>query len=201
MGYLEFISRCDEFILLDDVQFTRRDWRNRNKVRTRYGDKWLTIPLKQTGNYEAKINEMVIADPLWLKWHFDTLRDAYRLAPGWKRYEDELYWCYVDSPVDLSNINRGFIELACKWLGIGAKITWSTDYASHGSKSVKLVDLCKASKATRYLSGPTAKNYLDEKLFSDSGIAVEWMSYKDWPKLTFLHVLFTTDQDPLSILA
>ena len=189
-GYFEFMQKCDHFILLDDVQFTRRDWRNRNKIRTPRGDVWLTIPLKQTGNYEAKINEMEVSDPIWDRRHFDTLRAGYCTAKHWKRYEDELEWAYIDAPANLAAINRRFIELACKWLNISTPISPSTQWKSHGAKSQKLIALCKSIGADRYLSGPAAKNYLDEKMFNDAGIAVEWMQYSDWPKLSFLHGLF-----------
>lgn len=189
-GYFEFIERCDKFILLDDVQFTRRDWRNRNKIRTRRGDQWLTIPLKQAGNYEAKISEMEVSDPIWDRRHFDSLRAAYSTAKHWKKYEDELEWAYIDAPKDLSGINRRFLELGCKWLQISTPITLSTQYASHGAKSERLIALCKSIGATRYLSGPAAKAYLDEREFNAAGIAVDWMQYSDWPKLSFIHGLF-----------
>lgn len=200
MGYFEFISKCDLFILLDDVQFTRRDWRNRNKIRTKEGDRWLTIPLKQSGNYEARINEMMISDPMWVKHHFDILSGNYQTAVGWKRYAEELEWCYIDSPDDLSNINRNFLELGMKWLGIQTPIKWSTEYPSEGTKSEKILTLCQACGATSYLSGPTAKSYLEEGLLAQAGIGTEWMTYHDWPKLSFLHVLLTSGKDPLSIL-
>lgn len=200
LGYFQLISKCDLFILLDDVQFTRRDWRNRNKIRTRQGDRWLTIPLKQSGNYDARIDEMVVSDPLWMQTHYDILAANYRTAPGWKRYYDELEWCYIDAPEHLSGINRRFLELGMRWLGIGTSLAWSTDYDSGGTKSAKLVDLCRACGATCYLSGPTAKAYLDERLFNANGIGVEWMTYHDWPKLSFLHVILTSGKDALSIL-
>ena len=189
-GYLEFIEKCDQFILLDDVQYTRRDWRNRNKIRTVRGDVWLTIPLKQTGNYEARINEMEVSDPIWDRRHFDTLRAAYCGAKRWKQYEDELEWAYIDAPKMLTGINQRFISLACKWLEISTPISLSTQYKSHGAKSEKLIALCRSIGASRYLSGPSAKDYLDEKAFNAAGIAVEWMQYSDWPRLSFLHGLF-----------
>lgn len=188
-GYFEFIAHCDHFILLDDVQYTRRDWRNRNRIRTKNGDQWLSIPLKQD-NFYAKINEMEVSDPIWDRRHFDSLRQAYRTAKHWNDYEDELEWTYIDAPKMLSQINHRFIMLGCKWIGINTPITWSTDYPHEGIKSANLISLCKAAGADCYLSGPAAKSYLDEKLFNDNGIAVEWMHYSDWPKLTFLHGLF-----------
>lgn len=188
-GYFEFIEKCDKFILLDDIQYTRRDWRNRNKIMTEHGEKWLTIPLKQD-NYFAKINEMEVSDNLWGRHHFDILRQAYRKTPGWNKYAEELEWAYIDAPTNLSEINQSFLNLGCKWLGIQTPLIQSSTLAAHGAKSERLVALCKSIGASRYLSGPTAKAYLDEKMFNEAEIEVEWMQYSDWPKLTFLHGLF-----------
>jgi len=189
-GYFEFIARCDAFILLDDVQYTRRDWRNRNKILTQKGETWLTIPLKESGNYLAKINEMEIADPIWDRRHFDSLRSAYRSTKEWKKYEDELEWNYIDAPENLSKINERFLRLGLKWLQISTPISQSTQYKGHGAKSEKLISLCKSIGADRYLSGPSARNYLNEQEFNNAGIAVDWMQYSDWPKLSFLHGIF-----------
>jgi len=189
-GYFEFIAKCDLFILLDEVQYTRRDWRNRNKIRTPRGDVWLTIPLKESGNYLAKINEMEVADPIWDRRHFDTLKAAYRTSKYWRKYEEELEWTYIDSPVSLSAINRRFLDLGCKWLGVNTTLKPDKEFSASGAKSERLIALCKSAGATSYLSGMAAKNYLDEKLFNDIGIAVEWMQYSDWPKLSFLHGVF-----------
>lgn len=189
IGYLKMIEAVDHFILLDDVQYTRRDWRNRNKIMTPKGEQWLTIPLNQD-NYFAKIYEMEVSDPLWTISHFDILRKNYRTSPNWKRYEDELEWAYIDAPTNLSQINRRFLNLGCAWLDIKTPITDSMTYAVTGVKSERLIALCRSVGATHYLSGPSAKSYLDEAAFLEAGIQVEWMQYKAWPKLTFLHGLF-----------
>lgn len=186
-GYFELIERVDEFIIMDDVQFTRRDWRNRNRIRTPAGETWLTIPVKQSGNYQAKINEMVVSDPVWMHWHFESLRMAYGKSKYWEEYQNELYLTYMDVPDDLSGINRKLIELGCKWLNIKTPIK---TYPGEGTKSDRLIGLCRQAGATRYLSGPTAKAYLDEEAFNQAGIEVDWMEYQDWPKLTFLHGVF-----------
>jgi len=133
---------------------------------------------------------MEVSEPLWDRQHFDTLRAAYRTSKCWNDYAEELEWAYIDAPKMLSAINRKFLTLACGWLGVNTTVTLSTEYSTTGAKSDKLIALCKACGADCYLSGPTAKNYLDEKAFNDNGISVEWMQYSDWPKLTFLHGLF-----------
>ena len=188
-GYFQMIESVDQFILLDDVQYTRRDWRNRNKIMTSRGEQWLTIPLKQE-DYLAKICEMQVSDPIWTIRHFDSLRQAYRSSKHWQKYADRLEWTYIDAPTNLSEINQNFLNLGCDWLGIKTPITTSMTYKATGVKSERLIALCRSIGATHYLSGPTAKAYLDEQAFNDAGIAVEWMEYSDWPKLTFLHGLF-----------
>lgn len=187
-GYFEFISKCDLFIFLDDVQYTRRDWRNRNRIRTNRGDVWLTIPLKQD-DFHAKISEMQVSDPIWDRRHFDTIRAAYRTAKCWNQFEDELEWAYIDAPTDLSGINRHFVELGMKWLGITTPLKRDTELLPSytGDATGRLISLCRKSGATSYLSGPAAKDYLNEKAFQDAGIKVEWMEYGNWPRLSFIH--------------
>lgn len=191
------VGMADELILLDDVQYTVRDWRNRNRIKTKSGIQWLTIPCD--GTQSKLINEVRPTDPLWDKWHYDTLRQAYGKTKGWKKHEEELYWAYLNRPETLSLINRGLVELVCKWMGIPTKISWSTDYAHAGSKTERLVSLCRSAGATHYLSGPAAKSYLDHRAFGE--IVVEWMEYNvgTWPQqgeftpnVTVLDYIFNT---------
>src|SRR5918911_5290232 len=81
-GYFDLIASVDEFVLLDDVQYTRRDWRNRNRIKTPQGTRWLSIPLNVKGNYTASVCEMEVADAAWAEAHWDVVRQAYRRAPG-----------------------------------------------------------------------------------------------------------------------
>src|SRR5258708_16745526 len=85
-GYFDLINMVDEFILFDDVQYTRRDWRNRNRIKTRDGIKWLTIPVEVKGKYHQKINETPISDASWANKHFETIRTNYKNAPFFRLY-------------------------------------------------------------------------------------------------------------------
>ena len=190
-GYFDVIGSVDEFVLLDDAQFTRRDWRNRNRVKTPDGLKWLTIPVEMKGKYDQAVKDTRISDPSWREKHWKSLRHAYSRAPCFSQFEariEEVYQAASDEL--LSQINHRFLTAICGILGIGTKITWSMDYVVSGRKSELLVDLCRQAGATEYLSGPTARTYLDTSLFEEAGIDVIWMDYDGYPEYDQLHPPF-----------
>ncbi len=80
-GYFDMVRGVDEFILYDDAQYTRRDWRNRNRIKTPHGTQWLTVPVEVTGKYLQKIRETRISDPNWARRHWQTLKSCYGTAP------------------------------------------------------------------------------------------------------------------------
>ena len=166
-GYFDLMNLVDEFILYDDVQYTRRDWRNRNKIKTHDGLKWLTIPVMVRGKYYQKIKDTIIIDPDWGKKHWLTLSHNYVNAIYFKEYKDlfeELYLCCEENY--LSRINYRFLTAISKILGISTKISWSMKYdLSVEDKTEKLIQICKQADADIYISGPAAKDYMDEELF------------------------------------
>ena len=128
-GYFDIIGSVDEFILLDTVQYTRRDWRNRNLIKTPRGPQWLTIPVEVKGNYTAPIREVHVADPTWNRQHWDTLRQNYASAPGFAAVKDQLAELYLRrTETFLSEINFHFLSAISAWLGIGTRLTWAHDY-------------------------------------------------------------------------
>lgn len=188
-GYFDLIRSVDEFVLLDEVQYTRRDWRNRNRVRTVQATAWLTIPVEVKGRYDQSISETNIADPTWADRHLRTLEQAYATAPHMPDMRKQLQHVYARAGEmrRLSDVNRCFLDFACELLGIDTPITWSSDYASHGAKTERLVSLCQAAGATEYISGPAAREYLDETMFNDVGIDVSWARYAQYPEYEQLH--------------
>jgi WbqC-like protein family len=206
-GYFDLINKVDEFILYDDRQYTRRDWRNRNRIKTPQGSQWLTIPVEVKGRYEQRIDETRISDPDWAALHWKTLEHNYAAAPHFEDYADtfaELYESASD-PL-LSVVNRSFLDAVCELLSIETRLRWSTDYEAEGTKTDRLVSLCQASGATTYLSGPRAKEYMDESLFEEAGIELEYTDYsgyREYPQLnppfehevTVLDLLFNTGPD------
>jgi hypothetical protein len=190
-GYFDLVNLVDEFILYDDRQYTRRDWRNRNRIKTPQGTQWLTIPVEVKGRYHQRIDETLVSDPDWAERHWKTLQHAYAAAPCFDDYRGLVDGLYADpgGPF-LSKINRRFLEALCGVLGIETKLSWSTDYDAEGAKTNRLVSLCLAAGAKVYLSGPRAREYLEEERFAEAGIVLEYMDYDDYPEYPQLHPPF-----------
>jgi hypothetical protein len=180
-GYFDMIASVDEFILFDDMQYTRRDWRNRNQIKTPNGLQWLTIPVQVKGKYHQKIKEVEVMGSEWQKLHWSSLMHNYRQAKYFKAVSEWLEPIYFNtSRTNLSEINLIFIRAICNYLSIDTKITSSSDYILSGNKSQRLANICKQSEATIYVSGEAAKEYLDQKVFAKLNINVLWFSYEGY---------------------
>ena len=199
-GYFDIINMVDEFILYDDVQFTKRDWRNRNKIQTEQGIKWLTIPIKHE-HLHQKIKDTKISDSRWAKKHFRTISQNYSKAKYYNEYKDIFEELYLNCKEEyLSEINYKFILEINKVLNIKTKISYSSELNLDGNKMEKLVKICKESGADSYLSGPSAKNYLDESLMQKENIKVEWIDYKNYKNYTQLHLPFSHEVSIIDLL-
>jgi hypothetical protein len=206
-GYFDMIAAVDEFILYDDMQYTRRDWRNRNKIKTVQGVQWLTIPVKVKGNYQQTIRETEISESQWAQLHWKSLVQNYRTAACFREIADWLEPLYLGGqPTHLSQLNRRLIEAVCLYLGIKTAISNSWDYPLTEGKTVRLADLCVSAGGDEYISGPAAKDYIEEEVFSERGIALTWFDYcgyHAYPQLwgdfthgvSILDVLFNCGKD------
>lgn len=182
-GYFDMIASVDEFILYDDMQYTRRDWRNRNQIRTPQGVQWLTIPVRVKGKYLQKIRETEIDGAAWAQEHWRSVEQNYRRAPYFAEVSVWLKPLYLETvhPM-LSGLNRCFLEAVCGYLGIRTRITNSWDYELSEGKSERLADLCHAAGGTHYVSGPAARDYIDETVFQKKGLGLEWFDYSGYPE-------------------
>ncbi len=188
-GAFAMIAQADAFVFLDSVQFTRRDWRTRNRIKTAQGPLWLTIPVKQKGNYLAPIDAMEIAEPGWAAKHLRSIEGAYRRAPGFPSAIEAIRAAYAgvaDQPM-LSAVNQHLTQALCAVLGIKTPFLRDVDLLPRESLDAldptqRLVELAAAVGASHYISGPSARSYLDEGAFAARGMAVEWMSYSGLPE-------------------
>jgi hypothetical protein len=200
-GYFDLMQSVDEFILYDEVQYTRRDWRNRNRFKSPAGVRWLTIPVQVKGRYLQRIDETLVSDPSWAEQHWSTLASWYGAAPFFEHYQEVVKAAYLQTDdSSLSQINRRFIELVAGLLGISTPLRSSSEYASRSSKTERLLSICEAAGATVYLSGPAAKAYLDESIFTQSGISVKWMDYSGYPEYPQLYPPFEHHVSVLDLL-
>lgn len=181
-GYFDLIGLVDEFILFDDMQYTRRDWRNRNLIKTADGLKWLTIPVEVKGKYFQKIRDTRISEKNWNKKHWASIQASYSRAPFFKDYRSFFEQLYLECTCQyLSDVNRMFLERICGLIGIQTRITMSMDYGIVEGKTERLVDLCVKSRSSSYLSGPSAKDYIDESLFEKQHIDLNFINYSGYP--------------------
>lgn len=201
-GYFDLIRSVDEFILYDEVQYTRRDWRNRNRIKTPVGIQWLTIPVEVSGRYHQAISETRIADASWAKRHWKTLTQSYGRAPGFPEFSPMLEGFYSTTATDqLSVVNEALLRIVCGALGIQTKFRQSSAFSLDvDDPTERLVSICRQACATTYLSGPAARSYLDEARFHDAGIDVAWMSYEGYPEYSQLHGPFDHRVSVLDLL-
>lgn len=177
-GYFDAINIADEFVFYDDMQYTKRDWRNRNKIKTKDGVIWLTIPVEVKGKYFQKINETKISDPNWGKDHWAILVHNYCKARYFKDYKEIFESLYLSNKeMLLSKINYSFIQAICEILGIKTKFRWSSEFELKKDRTERLVDICKKCNATDYHTGPSAKVYMDENLFLSQNINIHYFDY------------------------
>jgi hypothetical protein len=182
-GYFDLIAAVDEFIIFDDVQYTRRDWRNRNLIKTPDGPRWLTIPVKSKGHYHQTIRDVEIDGTNWGITHQKALQSNYRRAPHYEEIAALLDPFFRRSPLThLTELNGSIISAICGYLGIPTKISNSSSYQLTGEKSERLANICLQAGATEYVSGPSAKTYLEEKDFKEHGIHVTWFDYNGYPE-------------------
>ena len=190
-GYFDMINMVDEFILYDDMQYTKRDWRNRNKIKTPNQTEWLSIPVVVKGKFFQKINETKVSDNLWRKKHFNAIKHNYSKSPYFKDYIDIFEDLYLNSDEEyLSQINYAFLIAINKILGITTKISWSSEFDLVEGQTEKLLGICKDTKADIYLSGASAQSYFNEELAKKEKIKIEWMDYSNYPMYAQLNPPF-----------
>ena len=201
-GYFDIINKVDEFILYDDMQYTRRDWRNRNQIKTQNGMMWLTIPVETKGKFYQKINETKVSGHRWAQEHWKAICLNYARAPYFKAYEPLFEHLYEEAgKLDyLSEINYLFLSTICMELGIVTKLSWSSDYPLSEGKTERLMDLVHDAGGDYYLSGPSAKDYIVDEVFEKAGIELAYMSYEGYPEYPQLHGDFTHTVSILDLL-
>lgn len=201
-GYFDSIHMVDKFILFDDAQFTKRDWRNRNRIKTKEGPQWITIPVEVKGKFHQKICQTKVSDPAWAERHWRTISLHYSRA----NYFDDLRTTFQDmyrqsaELLFLSDINLFFTQRICDMLKIRTVLQKSCDFHLIEGKTERLIDLCRQAGATDYFSGPTAKAYLEESRFREANIRVHYFDYQDYPTYRQLYGEFVHEVSIIDLL-
>jgi len=180
-GYFDMIHDVDLFVFYDDVQYTSRDWRNRNKIKTANGSLWLSVPV---GDSRSRlVDEVRIPESGWQAQHWQTLKQNYGKCAHFERYREYFESVYLGQTwTSLSELNQSVIRhVSTEFLGCATRFANSRDYRSDGAKQDRLLSLLKGIGATSYLSGPAAKSYIDPERFAEAGIQLEWKDYAGYP--------------------
>lgn len=205
-GYFDIIHDVDEFVFLDNVQFTSRDWRSRNRIKTANGLFWLSVPAGSDRN--RRICDVVLGDPSWQAKHWKSILHSYSKAPYFNAYRPLFEELYLGRRWNnLSEMNKEMIKrIAEDVLGLSPRFSDSTEYAPAGTKFDLILDLVAKTGATTYLSGPSARGYIEPDRFMAQGVMLEYKDYRGYPEypqlyppfehaVSILDLLFNTGPD------
>ena len=178
-GYFDLIHKADLFIYYDEVKYTKNDWRNRNRIYTKNGLQWISIPIAADA-VKKKISEVTVLDKKWQELHFKSLTMGYKSARYFSQLEPLIHTIYRDHEWEkLIDIDRFCIEKISEFLGIKTRFMDSSGLNLEGDRIDRLLNVLKQVDATEYITGPSARNYLQgsEQFFADNQITLTYMDY------------------------
>ncbi|HEX8409247.1 MAG TPA: WbqC family protein [Thermoanaerobaculia bacterium] len=198
-GTFDLIHDVDEFVFLDDVQYTRQDWRNRNRIKTDRGARWLTIPVGT--HLDRRLCDVELPDS-WAAEHWRELTRWYAGAPFFEWCRPVVEPLYRDGPFRLlSDWNQHAIRtIARDLLGITTHFRDSRELERRGRGQEHVLGLLQQLDAGAYVSGPAAKAYLEPERFAAAGIELVWKSYDGYPESPQFHPPFAHDVTILDLL-
>lgn len=169
------------FVFYDDIQYTKGDWRNRNKIKTAKGLEWLTVPVSYKSVSQLICDTSIDSSTSWAKKHFRIWQAHYHKAPYFDATTEILSLLEGSDNATISQLNIKLIRKICDYLCICTPMILSSELELEGRKTDRLIDMLKKLDATTYLSGPSADEYLDKEAFRINGIQLEYKSYKYAP--------------------
>ncbi|MCP5105524.1 MAG: WbqC family protein [bacterium] len=180
LGYFYKMKKCDIFVLLDDVQFIRRGFTSRVKIKTPEGEKWISVAVKKKGRYSQTINEVEVENDFkWKKRVLGSLQACYGKTPYFKTYFPPLEEIFQKEHLFLADLNRELLIWLAGEMGIKTKILKSSQLEGiTGQSTDRLVSICQALGAHRYLSGFGGQNYQEETAFNQKGIELTVYDFK-----------------------
>lgn len=180
IGYFALMQQVDHFVLLDDVQFSKQSWQQRNRVKSKSGPIWLSVPVLSKGKSKQLISEVRISsDTTWSDKHFSAIEACYGGSPYWKENEPWLSEFYANPPNELLTLNRTAILLIRQQLGIDTPIVLSSELNAASGRVDRLVDICQHLGADEYISPIGSFDYLrDSNEFRDAGIQLRFQNFR-----------------------
>lgn len=201
-GVFDLIDRVDTFVFYDDVQFTKKDWRNRNRIKTANGPIWLTVPVLTSGRKAQLISETLI-DPnsKWQEKHHKSISNAYAKAPFFSEYEFLLHEIYRQRRWEnIADLNVFVTKLVAKVLDIKVEWLLASELRKTGGKNgEKAISIAREIGADHFINGLASKRFIDERLFDQAGIQLEFMDYQ-YPEYPQLHGDFIHEVSILDVI-
>lgn len=181
-GYFDLVHDADLFVFYDDLQYTKNDWRNRNKIKTPKGAGWMTIPVGTDSR--RLICDVTIKDSAWQEKHWGLLKQHYGKCPHFARYRVFFEEVYLGRQWrNLSEMNQYLIRsISEELLNIETEFRDSREYDLTGQKLDRLMELVTKAGADSYVSGPAAKDYIEPTRFTEAGIELVWKDYSSYPE-------------------
>ena len=200
-GFFDLLDRCDEYVVFDSVQYVKGHWHNRNRIKTPSGTKWLTIPVITSGRFRQPIRDVEIAKP-WADRHWRILELNYKRAAFFEQVAPAVKGWYerAERQSRLTDVNEIFLRGIAGMLGLKTRITRDSVYPGDGLLVERLRNILQSAGADRYLSGPSARVYLDESKLVTAGITPEWMSYEGYPEYSQFYGNFEHEVTVLDLL-
>jgi len=168
LGYIDKIDRVDRFVMLDDVQFEKNDWQNRNRILSPQGWQWLTVPV--TFSFGQQIRQVALSDSRWREKHWKSLAAVYGKSPFFKDTREDLETLYARSWTSLVDLNHALLSWLLDRLGVDTEVILSSELGVTGKATDRLVSLCRKLGGTSYLYGGHGKDYMDMEKFRQDGI-------------------------------
>jgi len=209
LGFFDKVDRSDVFILLDNVQFEKNGWQNRNRIKGPNGPQWLTVPVRR--KFPQTIADTQINNDItWQRKHWNAIVSNYSKAPYFQRYKHQFEAIYQKSCDQLIQLNGWMLEVIFEILGLNKKVCYASEFSVCSSSTERLLGLCEALEADVYLAGSGGHDYLDTTLFEQKNIQVEFQSFHHpvYPQLfgafvshiTVLDLLFNCGDQSLAII-
>lgn len=199
-GYFDLIKQVDKVIFYDDVQFTKNDWRNRNKIKTTIGTEWLTVPVGKS--IQRLICEVKIFDPKWQEKHVTAIVENYESARYFHVLKPLIEEILVNNIWEsLSDLNQFSIKLIANFLHCNTVFDDSRNYQLNGKSEERLLELLAKVNASEYFSGPAGKNYLKVENFESKGIQLRFADYSAYKEYEQLHTPFIHEVSVIDLIA
>ena len=187
VGYFALMDRVDRFVFLDDVQFDKRSWQQRNRIRTANGPLWLTVPVLTKGRRDQTIAQVQLQpEARFSETALKTLEHAYGKAAFFTPVMEQIAPAFGAAEDGLCALNIALIEALCALMGLQADLVRSSAAAVRSAKAQRLADLCQRHGATRYVSPPGSKDYLEgDDALARAAVELEYFAYEHpvWPQL------------------